>query len=176
MFKLLPIIMLGLPLLAQAQYSDTSKIATTQKFNEVLTFIDKLYVDKVDAKELTEAAIVAMLEKLDPHSTYISKDDVDDANEKINGSFVGIGIRYQMFKDTLNVLATIPGGPSAKGPHEPQSDPLSQVTAENHSTDESRRPVPHGAGRRRALDPHPVPPTKPQVARRDGSRREGAGR
>ena len=114
MFKLLPIILLGLPLLAQAQYSDTSKIATTQKFNEVLTFIDKLYVDKVDAKELTEAAIVAMLEKLDPHSTYISKDDVDDANEKINGSFVGIGIRYQMFKDTLNVLATIPGGPSSK--------------------------------------------------------------
>jgi carboxyl-terminal processing protease len=99
---------------AYSQYTDTSKLSTSHKFAEVLTFIEKMYVDDVNSKQLTDAAIVGMLEKLDPHSVYISKEDVDDANEKINGSFVGIGIRYQMFKDTLNVVATIPGGPSAK--------------------------------------------------------------
>lgn len=90
------------------------KVETTLKFDEVLTYINKMYVDKVNDKELTEAAIVGMLEKLDPHSTYISKEEVDEANQSINGSFVGIGIRFQILKDTLMVIATIPGGPSAK--------------------------------------------------------------
>jgi carboxyl-terminal processing protease len=93
---------------------DPSKLQTVQKFDEVLTYISKLYVDDVDSKELTDAAIIGMLEKLDPHSTYISKDEVEDANERINGSFVGIGIRFQILKDTLMVVATIPGGPSEK--------------------------------------------------------------
>ncbi len=93
---------------------DQSKISTTQKFEEVLTYVNKMYVDDVNDKELTEAAIVALLEKLDPHSTYISKDEVDEANQSINGSFVGIGIRFQIHKDTLMVISTIPGGPSEK--------------------------------------------------------------
>lgn len=93
---------------------DTSKIATTQKFDEVLTYINQLYVDDVNDNQLTDAAIVALLEKLDPHSTFISREEVEDANQKINGSFVGIGIRFQILKDTLMVVATIPGGPSEK--------------------------------------------------------------
>lgn len=93
---------------------DPAKLETVQKFDEVLTYISKLYVDDVDSKKLTDAAIIGMLEKLDPHSTYISKDEVEDANERINGSFVGIGIRFQILKDTLMVVATIPGGPSEK--------------------------------------------------------------
>lgn len=93
---------------------DNDKIGTTQKFDEVLTYINKMYVDDVDDKALTDAAIVALLEKLDPHSTFISKEEVEDANEKINGNFVGIGIRFQILKDTLMVVSTIPGGPSEK--------------------------------------------------------------
>ena len=93
---------------------DPSKVGTTQKFDEVLTYVNRMYVDTVNQLQLTDAAIVAMLEKLDPHSTYISKDEVDDANSAINGSFVGIGIRFQILKDTLMVVATIPGGPSEK--------------------------------------------------------------
>lgn len=93
---------------------DPEKIGTTQKFNEVITYINQMYVDDVDDKALTDAAIVALLEKLDPHSTFISKEEVDDANERINGSFVGIGIRFQILKDTLMVVSTIPGGPSEK--------------------------------------------------------------
>jgi len=94
--------------------NDPNKLSTSFKFNEILTHINRMYVDEVDDKELTDAAIVAMLEKLDPHTTYISKEDVDDANQSINGSFVGIGIRFQILKDTLMVVQTIPGGPSEK--------------------------------------------------------------
>ncbi|MFN6015713.1 MAG: S41 family peptidase, partial [Flavobacteriales bacterium] len=93
---------------------DPEKIGTSQKFDEVLTYINGMYVDPVNDEQLTDAAIVALLEKLDPHSTYITKEEVDEANSSINGSFVGIGIRFQVLKDTLMVVATIPGGPSEK--------------------------------------------------------------
>lgn len=93
---------------------DPVKVGTTQKFDEVLTYVNRMYVDDVNAEQLTDAAIIALLEELDPHSTYISKEEVDDANSSINGSFVGIGIRFQILKDTLMVVATIPGGPSEK--------------------------------------------------------------
>ena len=93
---------------------DLNKISTSNKFAEVLNHIEQIYVDPVDAKKLTESAIVAMLEELDPHSTYIPAEDADDAQSQINGSFVGIGIRFQIVKDTLMVIATIPGGPSEK--------------------------------------------------------------
>lgn len=93
---------------------DPSKKSTTYKFDEILTYINRMYVDPVDDVALADAAIIAMLEKLDPHSTYISKEDVEDANQSINGSFVGVGIRFQILKDTLMVVQTIPGGPSEK--------------------------------------------------------------
>jgi carboxyl-terminal processing protease len=91
-----------------------SKLSTSIKFDEVISYVNRMYVDDVNAEELTNTAIVAMLEKLDPHSTFISKDEVDNANEKINGNFVGVGIRFQILKDTLHVVSTIPGGPSEK--------------------------------------------------------------
>jgi carboxyl-terminal processing protease len=93
---------------------DRNNVSTTQKFDEVLTYVSKLYVDDVNSDALTDAAIIGLLEKLDPHSTYISKEEVNEANERINGNFVGIGIRFQILKDTLMVVATIPGGPSEK--------------------------------------------------------------
>ena len=89
-------------------------IKTYGKFQEVITNIERGYVDEVNAKQLTETAIEAMLEKLDPHSTYIPAEEADEAQSQINGSFVGIGIRFQIVKDTLMVVATIPGGPSEK--------------------------------------------------------------
>jgi carboxyl-terminal processing protease len=94
---------------------DSNKAATSaQKFNEVLFNVERFYVDAPDAPKLTETAIVALLEALDPHSTYIPKEDLDDAQMTINGSFVGIGVRFQLMKDTISVVATIPGGPSEK--------------------------------------------------------------
>ena len=84
------------------------------KMEEVMIYIDRMYVDTVSMNMITENAIIGMLEKLDPHSVYISKADVDDANQQIDGSFFGVGIRFQILKDTLMVVATIPGGPSEK--------------------------------------------------------------
>ena len=81
---------------------------------EVYTYIDRMYVDDVPNKEISEAAIISMLERLDPHSTYIPADEVNEANERINGSFVGVGIRFNILKDTLLVVNPIPGGPSEK--------------------------------------------------------------
>lgn len=114
MIKLFSLIaLIGTSVFSYAQV-DGDKIATTQKFDEVLTYVNRLYVDDVDSEKLTDAAIVALLEKLDPHSTFISKEEVHDANQKIQGNFVGIGIRFQILRDTLMVVATIPGGPSDK--------------------------------------------------------------
>jgi len=81
---------------------------------EVLQYIDGYYVDNPDLDALATEAIVAMLEKLDPHSTYITREDVADANQQIQGSFVGVGIRFQIVKDTLLVINTVEGGPSEK--------------------------------------------------------------
>ncbi len=81
---------------------------------EVYTYIDRMYVDDVPNKKISEAAIISMLAELDPHSTYIPADEVEEANERINGSFVGVGIRFNILKDTLLVVNTIPGGPSEK--------------------------------------------------------------
>lgn len=89
-------------------------IKPENRISEALGFIDYFYVDDVDSEDLANEAIVAMLEKLDPHSVYIPKDEVDDANQQINGSFVGIGVRFQIIKDTLMIVNPIPGGPSEK--------------------------------------------------------------
>ena len=75
-------------------------------------------LDKIDdhnsCRRCRPPEIVAMLEELDPHSTYIPAEEAQEAQSQINGSFVGIGIRFQIVKDTLMVVATIPGGPSEK--------------------------------------------------------------
>ena len=114
MIKLLSFVFIALLSASTIAQTDPNKVATTQKFDEVLTYVSRMYVDTVNNDQLTHAAIIALLEKLDPHSTYISKEEVAEANSSINGSFVGIGIRFQILKDTLMVVATIPGGPSEK--------------------------------------------------------------
>jgi carboxyl-terminal processing protease len=93
---------------------DPNKLSTSIKFDEVISNIERFYVDPVDSKKLTETAIIALLEQLDPHSTYIPAEDADEAQSQINGSFVGIGVRFQIVKDTLMVVEAIPGGPSEK--------------------------------------------------------------
>lgn len=93
-------------------YSEQS--GASQKFQQVINSIKNMYVDQVDADKLTEDAIISMLEKLDPHSTYIPKEDADEAQSQIDGSFVGIGVRFQIMKDTVTFINTIPGGPSEK--------------------------------------------------------------
>ncbi len=87
---------------------------TTQKFATTLQIIEFGYVDSIDAPDLVEKAIIAMLKELDPHSSYISSDDVRRVNEPLESEFEGIGVTFQMFNDTILVVAPVPGGPSDK--------------------------------------------------------------
>lgn len=84
------------------------------KFGRLLRLIDSYYVDSTNVDKLTDDAIVSMLAKLDPHSVYISKEEVEKMNEPLVGSFEGIGISFNILRDTLMVVTTIPGGPSEK--------------------------------------------------------------
>lgn len=85
------------------------------KIERTLQLINSLYVDDVDSKELTEAAIRAMLEELDPHSSYLNEEEVRAMNEPLQGNFDGIGISFNMLTDTLYVMEVISGGPSEGG-------------------------------------------------------------
>jgi carboxyl-terminal processing protease len=84
------------------------------KLNSILNIIESNYVDSVNKNDLVEAAIPAMLKKLDPHSVYIPAKDLARANEPLQGNFEGIGISFNMLTDTILVISTIPGGPSEK--------------------------------------------------------------
>jgi len=82
------------------------------KFREVLTSIDKYYVDKVASKGLVENAIGEMLNKLDPHSRYIPSEEVNHLNAQLNGHYDGIGIQFVILQDTVYIVKSISGGPS----------------------------------------------------------------
>lgn len=79
-----------------------------------LLYTDYFYVDSVKTDKLAEDAIRGMLKELDPHSTYLTADEVKSMNEGLGGNFEGIGVRYQMEHDTLFVINTVSGGPSEK--------------------------------------------------------------
>ncbi len=83
-----------------------------KKFNEALTLVQKNYVDEVSTDKLTEAAIRGMLGELDPHSTYITQDQLKRINEDFQGSFEGIGVEFDIVNDTITIVAPISGGPS----------------------------------------------------------------
>ena len=72
------------------------------------------YVDTVDTTRIVEDAIRAMLKVLDPHSTYSDAAETRELTEPLAGNFSGIGIRFQMVRDTVYVIESIPGGPSDK--------------------------------------------------------------
>nr|WP_081671126.1 S41 family peptidase [Sporocytophaga myxococcoides] len=95
--------------------SDGSKNNITQSFKryyEILNYVENDYVDTVNMDELVDFSIVKMLEKLDPHTAYIPKKDIDIARSQLEGDFEGIGIEFNIIKDTIYVVAPISGGPS----------------------------------------------------------------
>jgi carboxyl-terminal processing protease len=84
------------------------------KFDRTLRLLENFYTDSVDLNIVTEKAIVEILSNLDPHSVYISKEEVEKMNEPLKGNFEGVGISFNIYQDTLIVLTTIQGGPSEK--------------------------------------------------------------
>jgi len=83
-----------------------------QRFRDVLTQIKNDYVDTVNTGVLVDDAIVHMLNKLDPHSSFISARDRESANEDLRGNFDGIGVEFNIFNDTIVVVSALSGGPS----------------------------------------------------------------
>jgi len=86
--------------------------AGIKKYNAAMQLINYAYVDTVNEARLVEKSIVETLKELDPHSVYISKKDVQKANEPLEGNFDGIGVQFEILKDTISVVHAIPGGPS----------------------------------------------------------------
>lgn len=81
---------------------------------EIIDLIESHYVDDVKASALTDTAIQAMLSKLDPHSVFIPAEELQQVNEDLAGKFYGVGIEYNIFDDTINVINVLANGPSAK--------------------------------------------------------------
>jgi carboxyl-terminal processing protease len=82
------------------------------KLEEILKYIDQEYVDTVDNKKLIENTITSMLQTLDPHSNYISAEELAANNEPLQGNFEGIGIEFNIVTDTIRVIDAIQGGPA----------------------------------------------------------------
>ncbi|WP_422361499.1 S41 family peptidase [Reichenbachiella sp.] len=92
--------------------SDLAK--SLHKFREILNYVDNNYVDEVQTEDLVEKAISDMLEELDPHTAYIPKEEQEYSRSQLEGNFDGIGIEYNIFRDTIYVVAPLSGGPSER--------------------------------------------------------------
>ena len=86
----------------------------TTTLQETMDLIKSRYVDSVELDSLKDDAINAVMEHLDPHSVYIPASNVSEANEDLQGGFDGIGVEFNLFNDTVNVIYVIPDGPSEK--------------------------------------------------------------
>lgn len=84
------------------------------KIKRLIDYIQYDYVDKVNTDSLLDGTIRQILSKLDPHSIYIPAAEHDAVLESMNGEFVGVGIQFRMFRDSLTVLKSLEGGPSKK--------------------------------------------------------------
>ncbi len=89
-------------------------IDKASSIQEIINLLNNRYVDTINTKSISDTAIQAILSELDPHSTYIPAQDLQQINEEIKGSFYGIGIEFNMLNDSLNVINVLAGGPSDK--------------------------------------------------------------
>lgn len=92
----------------------SARVAAASKFDEVMYYVNSLYVDTVQWPSIEDHAIVAMMDELDPHSQYISRDEFNAVNDPLLGSFEGIGVQFRIVDDTVAIVNTIKGGPSEK--------------------------------------------------------------
>ncbi len=109
----------------------------SNKINYLLQMIDNKYVDTVDMTTLVEESMPKILSELDPHSAYIPADDAEEASEDLKGSFSGVGISFNMARDTVNVITAIKGGPAERagiqaGDRIVKADTLNLVGIDQH--------------------------------------------
>ncbi len=107
-------LLVTLPAISQRRTIRLGEDSPLRKLQIAEMAITNLYVDSVDEQQLVENGVRAMLEKLDPHSTYLTAKEVQQANESLQGSFEGIGVQFNMVEDTLLVVQPVVGGPSER--------------------------------------------------------------
>ncbi len=113
-FSFKSIFTLVLIFLSTSLFADGISPTQQRKLSQALSAISNMYVDTINGEQLVESTIRAVLEELDPHSTYIPKEEVERMHEPLEGSFEGIGIQFQIIKDTISVVQTISGTPAEK--------------------------------------------------------------
>jgi carboxyl-terminal processing protease len=87
---------------------------SSNKLNALLRIVDDQYVDSVDMADLVEKAMPQILAELDPHSTYIPAQNLDEVVSELEGSFSGVGVQFTIQNDTVHINAVVAGGPSEK--------------------------------------------------------------
>ncbi|MCO5724342.1 S41 family peptidase [Robiginitalea marina] len=110
---------LGIFMGGKLHFGDTpEKLFSTNskkdKLNRLIDYIDYEYVDQVDTDSIVDVTVNNILDKLDPHSVYIPKEEMQRVSENMKGDFVGIGINFSMYRDTITVTRLIRGGPSER--------------------------------------------------------------
>ena len=98
---------------AEAQQIDWARLLQPRsKVDQLLQMMNSSYVDPIDVDSITEEVMEVLVEKLDPHSAYIPKEDLEMVNSELSASFSGIGVQFNIQNDTVYIVAVIPGGPS----------------------------------------------------------------
>ncbi len=108
---------LGIFVGGKLHFSDSpEKLFTTNskkdKLNRLIDYIDYEYVDEINTDSIVDVTVNNILEKLDPHSVYIPKNEMEKVSENMKGDFVGIGIIFYSYNDSISVIRTIENGPS----------------------------------------------------------------
>ncbi len=83
------------------------------KVDRLLQLMETAYVDELNIDSITDEAMTDLVKKLDPHSAYIPKEDLEMVNSELSGSFSGIGVQFTIQQDTVRIVAVIAGGPCA---------------------------------------------------------------
>lgn len=105
-------VIMGLNLSTKNPVSGRFNNAQSEKLLDVFTILENKYVDSVDKEDLLETTISEMLHRLDPHSNYIPARDLKRMSESIQGQFGGVGVRFAIIRDTLNITNVIEGSPA----------------------------------------------------------------
>lgn len=112
---LFALVLLASPALSRAQEADRDNpMRNLQKFNDFYRYLNSTYVDTVHNAALVEKAIREVLLQLDPHSVYLTAEEMKEEKESFGGSFSGIGVEFNVLNDTIIVVNVIAGGPSEK--------------------------------------------------------------
>lgn len=119
MKKTLFIFLLLISALSNNAYSQPERLSpktemALRKLTMAEVALKALYIDSLDADKLTDSAIKGMLSELDPHTSYTNAEETKKFNEPLNSNFEGIGVQFNILKDTLVVIQTVPKGPSEK--------------------------------------------------------------